>query len=71
MSAITETYIFCDGCSRQFTDSSKTGLTATQQRILATREGWVHTSGEDLCRKCRPRRKDGQIWGSKLKTKRL
>lgn len=67
MSTITETYIICDGCGVQ--GNCDPIMNATRQRAVLAAKGWTHTSGEDLCKDCRPRRKDGQIWGTKLRIK--
>lgn len=63
MSIITEVTLTCDGCGREFGGSATD--TATQQRFAASKAGWVSSKGNDLCGSCRPRRKDGQVWGTK------
>lgn len=57
------TKLVCDGCGHTF--AGGLFLTATQQRSLAAKDGWVYSNRKDLCSVCRPKRKDGQPWGSK------
>ena len=68
MSLKIQLKLCCDKCGVSFY-SRETVATGVQLRLQATKKEWAYSGGKDYCPDCRPRRKDGEVWGCKTPKK--